>query len=66
MQCVFSATIFPVVQKQHQLLVTLLLCNAASMEVTTKMAIFFNRFSSSLHKFAKCNEYMLNSSMLIK
>ncbi|KAK4737900.1 hypothetical protein R3W88_001597 [Solanum pinnatisectum] len=27
-----AATIFPVVQKQHQLLVTLLLCNAASME----------------------------------
>ncbi|KAG6398575.1 hypothetical protein SASPL_140042 [Salvia splendens] len=28
-----SAAIFPVVQKQHQLLVTLLLCNAAAMEV---------------------------------
>ncbi|KAG6396286.1 hypothetical protein SASPL_142434 [Salvia splendens] len=27
-----SAAIFPVVQKQHQLLVTLLLCNAAAME----------------------------------
>ncbi|CAI9264773.1 unnamed protein product [Lactuca saligna] len=27
-----AAIIFPVVQKQHQLLVTLLLCNAASME----------------------------------
>ncbi|KAG2727396.1 hypothetical protein I3843_01G150900 [Carya illinoinensis] len=27
-----AATILPVVQKQHQLLVTLLLCNAASME----------------------------------
>ncbi|XP_016503979.1 DUF21 domain-containing protein At4g14240-like isoform X1 [Nicotiana tabacum] len=27
-----AATIFPVVQKQHQLLVTLLLCNAAAME----------------------------------
>lgn len=27
------AAILPVVQKQHQLLVTLLLCNAASMEV---------------------------------
>ncbi|PWA66547.1 hypothetical protein CTI12_AA323490 [Artemisia annua] len=27
-----SAVIFPVVQKQHQLLVTLLLCNAAAME----------------------------------
>eukprot|EP01018_Ginkgo_biloba_P026227 Gb_06178 [translate_table: standard] len=27
-----AAAIFPVVQKQHQLLVTLLLCNAASME----------------------------------
>uniref|UniRef100_A0A1S4CD91 DUF21 domain-containing protein At4g14240-like n=1 Tax=Nicotiana tabacum TaxID=4097 RepID=A0A1S4CD91_TOBAC len=30
-----AATILPVVQKQHQLLVTLLLCNAAAMEVTT-------------------------------
>ncbi|XP_024963349.1 DUF21 domain-containing protein At4g14240-like isoform X3 [Cynara cardunculus var. scolymus] len=28
-----AAVIFPVVQKQHQLLVTLLLCNAAAMEV---------------------------------
>lgn len=28
-----SAAIFPVVQKQHQLLVTLLLCNAVAMEV---------------------------------
>lgn len=28
------AAIFPVVQKQHQLLVTLLLCNAAAMEVS--------------------------------
>eukprot|EP00252_Welwitschia_mirabilis_P027369 TRINITY_DN9376_c0_g1_i3.p1 TRINITY_DN9376_c0_g1~~TRINITY_DN9376_c0_g1_i3.p1 ORF type:complete len:106 (-),score=9.46 TRINITY_DN9376_c0_g1_i3:40-357(-) len=27
-----AATIFPVVQRQHQLLVTLLLCNAAAME----------------------------------
>ncbi|KAG9153241.1 hypothetical protein Leryth_026630 [Lithospermum erythrorhizon] len=27
-----AATIFPVVQKQHQLLVTLLLCNAGAME----------------------------------
>lgn len=33
--CLFllTATILPVVQKQHQLLVTLLLCNAAAMEV---------------------------------
>lgn len=30
-----SATILPVVQKQHQLLVTLLLCNAAAMEVSS-------------------------------
>lgn len=30
----FPAVIFPVVQKQHQLLVTLLLCNAAAMEVS--------------------------------
>jgi len=30
---VVSAAIFPVVQKQHQLLVTLLLCNAMAMEV---------------------------------
>jgi hypothetical protein len=28
-----AAAIFPVVQKQHQLLVTLLLCNACAMEV---------------------------------
>ena len=28
-----AAAILPVVQKQHQLLVTLLLCNAAAMEV---------------------------------
>ncbi|GKC84510.1 DUF21 domain-containing protein-like protein isoform X2, partial [Tanacetum coccineum] len=28
-----AAVIFPVVQKQHQLLVTLLLCNAAAMEM---------------------------------
>ena len=28
-----TATILPVVQKQHQLLVTLLLCNAVAMEV---------------------------------
>ncbi|KAG5630423.1 hypothetical protein H5410_002140 [Solanum commersonii] len=28
----FSAVILPIVQKQHQLLVTLLLCNAAAME----------------------------------
>lgn len=32
-----AATILPVVQKQHQLLVTLLLCNAVSMEVTGVM-----------------------------
>jgi hypothetical protein len=30
---ILLAAILPVVQKQHQLLVTLLLCNAASMEV---------------------------------
>lgn len=28
-----AAAILPVVKKQHQLLVTLLLCNAAAMEV---------------------------------
>jgi hypothetical protein len=37
MFCLFTlfaaAAILPVVQKQHQLLVTLLLCNAAAMEV---------------------------------
>ena len=31
--CLCLATILPVVQKQHQLLVTLLLCNACAMEV---------------------------------
>lgn len=30
----FAGKILPVVQKQHQLLVTLLLCNAAAMEVS--------------------------------
>lgn len=30
-----AAAIFPVVQKQHQLLVTLLLCNAVAMEVNS-------------------------------
>jgi metal transporter CNNM len=34
MCCLFAAAaILPVVQKQHQLLVTLLLCNAVAMEV---------------------------------
>ena len=36
-----SAAIFPVVQKQHQLLVTLLLCNAAAMEVTLGYVLMF-------------------------
>lgn len=31
---IISAVILPVVQKQHQLLVTLLLCNACAMEVS--------------------------------
>ncbi|KAL5229639.1 hypothetical protein ABZP36_028415 [Zizania latifolia] len=35
-----AATILPVVQKQHQLLVTLLLCNAAAMEA---LPIFLDR-----------------------
>ncbi|XP_017243441.1 DUF21 domain-containing protein At4g14240-like [Daucus carota subsp. sativus] len=35
-----AAAIFPVVQKQHQLLVTLLLCNAAAMEA---LPIFLDR-----------------------
>lgn len=38
----FAAVILPVVQKQHQLLVTLLLCNACAMEVQ-----FFDLVSSS-------------------
>lgn len=38
----FAAVILPVVQKQHQLLVTLLLCNACAMEVQ-----FSNSVSSS-------------------
>lgn len=37
-----AATILPVVQKQHQLLVTLLLCNAVSMEVTGVMNLVLN------------------------
>lgn len=45
---IFSATIFPVVQKQHQLLVTLLLCNAASMEVITLISgsLIYSRMSA--------------------
>ena len=36
-----AAVILPVVQKQHQLLVTLLLCNAAAMEVSVFGRFFF-------------------------
>lgn len=40
-----AATILPVVQKQHQLLVTLLLCNAASMEaLPIYLDKLFNQF----------------------
>lgn len=38
----FSAIIIPVVQKQHQLLVTLLLCNAAAMEVSCLTFVSFD------------------------
>lgn len=40
---VASAKILPVVQKQHQLLVTLLLCNAAAMEVPGSVLILLRR-----------------------
>ena len=39
--CMCAAVILPVVQKQHQLLVTLLLCNAAAMEVIELQCSFF-------------------------
>ena len=44
MMVISLAAIFPVVQKQHQLLVTLLLCNAVAMEVyslTQSFLLFF-------------------------
>lgn len=44
--CLFNlalaAAILPVVQEQHQLLVTLLLCNAAAMEVRPYINSFNN------------------------
>jgi hypothetical protein len=40
--CVNAAVILPVVQKQHQLLVTLLLCNAAAMEVIGLQCFFIS------------------------
>ncbi|KAK2980464.1 hypothetical protein RJ640_028872 [Escallonia rubra] len=44
-----AATIFPVVQKQHQLLVTLLLCNAAAMEaLPIYLDKIFNQFVAIL------------------
>lgn len=44
-----AAVIFPVVQKQHQLLVTLLLCNAASMEaLPLYLDKIFNQFVAIL------------------
>jgi hypothetical protein len=42
----WPATILPVVKEQHQLLVTLLLCNAAAMEVDYLLIYF-----SSVHAF---------------
>jgi hypothetical protein len=40
--CLNAAVILPVVQKQHQLLVTLLLCNAAAMEVIGLQCFFIS------------------------
>ncbi|CAJ1962379.1 unnamed protein product [Sphenostylis stenocarpa] len=43
--CAYAAIILPVVQKQHQLLVTLLLCNAAAMEaLPIYLDKLFNQF----------------------
>lgn len=44
----WPATILPVVKEQHQLLVTLLLCNAAAMEVDYLLIYF-----SSVHAFTR-------------
>lgn len=46
----FSAAILPVVKKQHQLLVTLLLCNAVAMEVFDLILIYYKSRVAS----AKC------------
>uniref|UniRef100_A0A9I9DP85 CNNM transmembrane domain-containing protein n=1 Tax=Cucumis melo TaxID=3656 RepID=A0A9I9DP85_CUCME len=43
-----AAAILPVVQKQHQLLVTLLLCNAVAMELNDKYLSFLNVFFEAL------------------
>lgn len=51
MICSFSATILPVVQKQHQLLVTLLLCNAAAMEVSCWLSIYVEGHARVSHNF---------------
>lgn len=48
-----AATILPVVQKQHQLLVTLLLCNAVAMEVHNLLH-FFMIYHTILH----CHQYI--------
>lgn len=46
-QC-FTAAIFPVVKKQHQLLVTLLLCNALAMEVKFHSRIWTLHFIKTI------------------
>lgn len=49
--CAHAAVILPVVQKQHQLLVTLLLCNAAAMEVIGLNASFHIKFSFNMRRW---------------
>ena len=44
-----SAKILPVVKKQHQLLVTLLFCNAAAMEVSMLVFIY-----QAIYLFSMC------------
>lgn len=65
-----EATILPVVQKQHQLLVTLLLCNAVSMEVTGVMNLVLNwnfskwnyrEYDSSVENAIVCSNILCTS-----
>ena len=51
-----SATIFPVVKKQHQLLVTLLLCNAVAMEVQITLLLFVLDMRFSVTREAKSDQ----------
>lgn len=44
-----AATILPVVKRQHQLLVTLLLCNACAMEVKIYLSVGITKISDSFN-----------------